>query len=56
MARAHFALWEILERMGKYAELEAAAQSALAVRPGHPDAQARVARARAYQARISPPG
>ena len=47
MARAHFTLWEVLERQGKYAELEEAALGALAVRPDHPDAQARLARARA---------
>ena len=53
MARAHFTLWEILERQGKYAELEEAALGALAVRPDHPDAQARLARARALAS--SPP-
>jgi tetratricopeptide (TPR) repeat protein len=55
MARAHFTLWEVLERQGKYADLEEAALGVLALRPDHADAQARLARARALRGRAARP-
>ena len=49
-ARPHFHLWTVLEAQEKWDELEAAATEFLAAKPEHPDALARLERARAMRA------
>jgi tetratricopeptide (TPR) repeat protein len=46
-ARAHYLLWDALEAQAKHAALEEAARAVLALQPDHPDARARLRRARA---------
>ena len=55
VARAHFDLWQALEGRRDWAGLAVAAAEFLAKRPDHPDARARLARARAELARVSAP-
>jgi len=53
VARAHFDLWQALEAQRDWAGLAIATSEFLAKRPDHPDARARLARARAEVARLS---
>ncbi|PYO52810.1 MAG: hypothetical protein DMD84_08305 [Candidatus Rokuibacteriota bacterium] len=55
VARAHFDLWQALEGRRDWAGLAVAAAEFLARRPEHPDARARLVRARAELARVSAP-
>jgi tetratricopeptide (TPR) repeat protein len=55
VARAHFDLWQALEGQRDWAGLAVAAAEFLAKRPEHPDARARLVRARAELAGVSAP-